>query len=366
MGRKRILFVVSNLKVGGGAEKSVTMLTKGLKKHYDVELLTFYDFKEEYLCDVKRYSFNYKYSNSTIQKIQRLLFMFPLKLKRFLKTHKYDLVVSNAEDANVVSLICKKYFKNYKLWTVIRNDIFDKKHPYHKFNFLQKHADKRIVLTKALQQRASFKTTVLENAIEINEINKKKNEAVTGKEKDLFKKKTIVMVGRLAPQKNYSWFFDVFKEIKHDTNLLVIGNGPLEKELKEKAKNQKNIHFLGTKTNVYKYLNKADVFVLPSLFEGMPRVLMEALACGCVCVANDCETGPRELLDVRLSKELKRYEKTKYGYLVPFNNKEEFVKALNDALEKGKRIEPDTRFELENITKKWVGEIEKVQGTYIK
>lgn len=350
---KKILFIVSNLKVGGGAEKSVTMLVKGLKEHYDIEILTFYNFLNEYSCSVKRHSFNYKYNNNLIIKVKRLLLTFPLRLKKFLKQNKYDLVISNAEDANIVSLICKRLFK-FKLWTVIRNDIFDKKHPYNKFNNLHKFADKRIVLTQALQKKANFKTVVIPNAIDLDEIKNKKNEPI--KEKRLFDKKTILMVGRFARQKNHLWFFDVFENIK-DTNLLLIGNGPLEKELKEKQ--QKNIYFLGTKKNVYKYLNKVDVFVLPSLHEGMPRALMEALACGCVCIANDCETGPRELIGVDLNKKLNKFVKTKYGYLVPFNNKKEFVKALNDALKNGKRIKEDQRFSINNITKQWVDEIEK-------
>ena len=43
--------------------------------------------------------------------------------------------------------------------------------------------------------------------------------------------------------------------------------------------------------------------------------------------------------------------------MVPFNNKKEFIKALNDALDKGKRIKPDERFKLESIVRKWREEI---------
>lgn len=354
MKKKKLLFVVSNLGIGGGAEKSVALVAKGLKDFYDVEILTFYDFKEEYKCPVKRHSLGFNYSNSLVKKGFRLLFYFPYLVSGFLKRNKYDVVISNAEDANVTCLVSKKVFFDFNLWTVIRNDVFDKSHPYRRVNFLQKYADKRIVLTKALQSKCPFDSVVLENALDFNEIQIKRKEKIPREEQTLFNKKTILMIGRLSEQKNHLWFFEIFKKLK-DVNLIIIGNGPLEKKLKQKA--YKNIYFLGTKNNVYKYLNKCDVFVLPSLYEGMPRVLMEALACGCVCVANDCETGPRELLGVELTKELKRYKQTKYGYLVPFNNKGEFVKALNDALKHGKKIQPDTRFKLENITKKWTREI---------
>lgn len=350
----KILFVVSNLKVGGGAEKSVVLLAKGLSKQYDVELLTFYDFPEEYKCPVKRHSFKSKYSRSTLMKALRLLFLFPLMLKKFLKKNKYDLVVSNAEDANVSCLISKKYFGDYKLWTVIRNNIFEKSHPYYKFNFLQKYADKRVVLTQELKEMAPFDCEVIPNALDLEEINSMKKEAV--KEKHLFKKKTILMVGRLAPQKNHKWFFDVFQELK-DVNLLVIGSGPLENELKKYAKNIPNIHFLGVHKNVYAYMNKCSVLVLPSLYEGMPRVLMEALACGCVCVVNDFKSGARELLGVDLKEKLTNYKKAKYGYLVKFNNKKAFKQAIDKALRAKERVEPDSRFALERITDEWVREI---------
>ena len=311
MKRKKILFVVSNLKVGGGAEKSVSLISSGLSKYYDVELLTFYDFDNEYSYDVKRHSFGFKYRQNIFAKGFRFLFVFPFLLRRFLKKNRYNLVVSNAEDANLVSLVTKKFFYKFRLWTVIRNNVFDKGNSYYYFRNFHKASDNIIVLTKALQKKFPFKTSVIGNAIEIDEIDSMKKEPL--EEKELFKKKTILMVGRFTTQKNYSWFFDVFKKLgRKDVNLLILGNGVMENELIERAKNIGNIYFLGTKKNVYKYMNKADVFVLASLYEGMPRVLMEALAVGCVCVANDCVSGPRELLDVSLDKRLKGYEKTKY------------------------------------------------------
>ena len=356
--KKKVLLVISNLGIGGGAEKSTTLLARGLKNYYDVELLTFYDFEQEYGHDVRRHSFGFKYSKNIFIKGLRFLLIFPFFLRRFLKKNRYDVVVSGGGDSNLVTSLTRGvFYKNFTLWLVIRADI--RNGIYKRLSFLYKHAEKIIVLTKALQKRIKYKSTVIENAIEVSEISRK-NESIPEDEKKLFDKKTILMIGRLAEQKNHLWFFDVFKRLnRKDVNLLIIGSGPKEKELKEKAKDMSNVYFLGRKENVYKYLNNTSVFVLPSLFEGMPRALMEALAVGCVSVANDCQTGPRELLEVSLEKNLKSYEKTKYGYLVPFNNKKEFIKALNDALDNGKRIKPDKRFSLEKVTKEWREEIER-------
>lgn len=350
---KRILLVVSNLKVGGGAEKSVSLLAKGLSSHYDVSVLTFYDFKDEYDVSVKRYSFGFKYSDSMLKKMFRILVLFPLKLRSFLKQHSFDLVISNAEDANVVSLLCKRIY-SYPLWTVIRNDICDASNVYYRFRGFHKWSDKNIVLTQEFAQKFSYPCVVIPNALEVSEISRLKSEAVA--EKELFKRKTILLVGRLSAQKNHEWFFDVVRSFS-SVNVLVIGSGPLEGILRSIA--PPNVHFLGLKKNVYVYMSRCTVFVLPSLYEGMPRVLMEALACGCRCVVQDFKTGARELLGVGLSEKVSGLVRTEYGYLVEFNNKKAFKEALTLALRSKRKIMSDSRFELDEVVNMWRKEIEK-------
>ncbi|MCJ7773912.1 MAG: glycosyltransferase, partial [Desulfobacterales bacterium] len=66
------------------------------------------------------------------------------------------------------------------------------------------------------------------------------------------------------------------------------------------------VQLLGYVENPLKYFARANVFVLSSLVEGLPNVLVEAMMCGCTPVATDCPTGPREVL-----------QDGKYGYLVP-------------------------------------------------
>lgn len=359
MKNKKILFIVSNLKIGGGAEKSVTLITKGLKEHYDVELLTFYKHEKEYEYFVKRHDLGYTPAKSLIKKGLRYFIFAPYKLSRFLRKNHYDLVVSNTSDTNLLTLITKAiFYKKFKLWSNIRCYMTI---PLYKKTFpLYKNADKIIVLTKALQKHTKYPSTVINNALETQVINYEKKFNVCKKDRELFRAKTILMVGRLTEQKNHKWFIkEVFNKLNKDVNLIILGTGPLEKELKELTKNNHNIHLLGVKDNPYAYMAKADIFVLPSLFEGMPRALMESLACGTTSIANDCPTGPREILNVPLNKEIKEYKKTKYGYLVPFNNAQEYKQAILHALKQKKKPEPDTRYELKNIIKKWVQEIEK-------
>ena len=81
------------------------------------------------------------------------------------------------------------------------------------------------------------------------------------------------------------------------------------------------MRLLGFQSNPLKYFNKADVFVLSSYFEGLPNVLVEAMASGCTVVSTDCPTGPREVL-----------QDGKFGELVPMHDPEAMAEAINRAL----------------------------------
>lgn len=100
-------------------------------------------------------------------------------------------------------------------------------------------------------------------------------------------------VGRFSHQKNHQFLLDVFQQVcKRVSNprLLLIGTGPLEQEIQKKAR-QLKIHdkviFAGQRGDVPNMLQAMDVFCLPSKFEGLPLVLVEAQASGLQCIASD-------------------------------------------------------------------------------
>ena len=107
--------------------------------------------------------------------------------------------------------------------------------------------------------------------------------------------KTIIVgsVGRLDTQKNYEFLLDVFAELLEicpNYRLLLVGTGEQEKALKYKSEQlhiDKSVVFYGASDNVPAMMNAMDVFVLPSIFEGLVLVLVEAQAVGLPCIASD-------------------------------------------------------------------------------
>lgn len=94
----------------------------------------------------------------------------------------------------------------------------------------------------------------------------------------------IGTAGRLVPVKGHAILLEamrILRASKHNVMLVLVGNGPLRSELEANAKRlglEKAVIFAGHQDRVYDFINMIDIFVLPSLHEGIPMVLLEALA----------------------------------------------------------------------------------------
>lgn len=100
-------------------------------------------------------------------------------------------------------------------------------------------------------------------------------------------------VGRLHPQKNHDFLIDVFAEIKKekpDAELILVGTGPLEEKVKSKVVEKglsDCVHFLGNRKDMNRIYQAMDVFVFPSLFEGLGIVAIEAQVAGVPIVCSE-------------------------------------------------------------------------------
>lgn len=100
----------------------------------------------------------------------------------------------------------------------------------------------------------------------------------------------ILHVGRYSKPKNHAFLIDVFRayqKINNDSRLFLLGSGELETEIRKYVSDlglEESVVFLGSKSNVYEYTSMADLFLFPSLFEGLPLSVVEAQAAGLPCV----------------------------------------------------------------------------------
>ena len=172
-------------------------------------------------------------------------------------------------------------------------------------------------------------------SLEIFVINKKKirhiynpyvTEEMIKKSKIKVKKKNIVMAaGRITIQKNFVFLIDAFKKsslIKKGYILNIFGKGYLEKKIKLKLKSEKlnkSVFLKGWSKDLTQEYKKSKIFVLPSLYEGLGNVLLEAINYGLITVATNCKSGPKEIL-----------MNGKGGLIAPINNIEILAKTLDN------------------------------------
>jgi glycosyltransferase involved in cell wall biosynthesis len=196
------------------------------------------------------------------------------------------------------------------------------------------------------------KVTVIYNPYNIDDIKKKSKEEIKHKWLNHQEYKTVVTVGRLEKQKNHSLLIKAFNKATEklpNIRLIIIGEGS-EREKLTKLVSQldldNKIEFTGEKTNPFKYLSRADLFVLSSDMEGFPNVLIEAMICGCPVISTDCQSGPNEII-----------RNTQNGYLVPVGDIDSLSQTIVDVLQndnlrtelKNKARETVNKFELTKI-----------------
>lgn len=114
--------------------------------------------------------------------------------------------------------------------------------------------------------------------------------------------RTIVSVGRLVEQKGFDVLLEALAIARKsmDCRLIIVGGGPLQADLQAQAQRlglQDVVDLVSWQENPFKFVARADLFVLSSRWEGLANVLIEALACGCPVVATNCNYGPDEILE---------------------------------------------------------------------
>ena len=235
------------------------------------------------------------------------LFEYQKELYRIFKENNYKIVHSHISTLSVFPLrIAKKAgvpiriahshsTSNKKEWK--RNLIKNILRPFSKLYANQFFACSELSGRWLFGEKAfkNDKIKIINNAVDLEKFkfNKEKRNEIRKKLKIDENIILIGHIGRFVTQKNHEFLIDVFNEIikkrkqeNFDSKLILIGQGNLKENIIEKIKYlglQDYVIFTGQTTNVSDYYNAMDIFVLPSLYEGLPVVGIEAQANGLLC-----------------------------------------------------------------------------------
>ncbi|NLD25779.1 MAG: glycosyltransferase [Acholeplasmataceae bacterium] len=290
----KVAMVITSLEVGG-AEKMVLDLIRRIRDQIEVRLFIIKkNYHTIYDDEVKKLNIHYYY----LQASNRIFCIFAaLRLRKLLHEYRPDIIHSHLKAADYV------YFyylgsKNFKwVHTVHTMASIDTK--FIRRLYLKRPYQKEIIKAVAVSKTVSdsiymlyrVQPFLIPNGIDLNRYTSKKSGADNLK---------IIHIGRFVPVKNHSYLVKEFSKlvaVNRKVKLILIGDGPTKRRivrLVKKAGIARNVRFISFTNEVDKYLREAGIFVLPSLYEGLPLSLLEAMASGLVVVVSRAVPEPVE------------------------------------------------------------------------
>ncbi len=261
-----------------------------------------------------------------------IVFIFSVfKLHKLIKTDKPDFLVIHL--MTFIPLILLSMF-NYETKFILRISGFPKmglvrrlfwKLISKKLFLVTTPTKSTLNLLKTLKIFNSNKIKYLPDPIlNIKEIQKKKREN-NKVEKEISKNNTLISIGRLTKQKNFSFLIKVFNELIKSypyLNLCIIGEGEEKQKLINDVKKfglEEKVFLLGYKKNIYNYLKNSNILILPSLWEDPGFVLIEAGYMNKTIFSSDCPNSPLEIL-----------ENGQNGFIFKSNNLNDFLKKFEE------------------------------------
>lgn len=324
----KVLILVESLKVGGGSERfAATLGSKLYDSGYDISYLTLMDETPKYEFKGDYYTLNEGYIYGNIFKRTLDLFRYAPKITSLCKELGIKTIISISEVANFHAVLSRLLYGNDVRIIAsqhINPEIFlANTIKTNLIKFFYPRADKVVCVSKEIEKMLNKKYEVQNTFTIYNMMDIQKNLALSQEElaeeyQKLFEDESFnfINLGRLTRQKG-QWFLirSFRKVVDHHPHakLLILGEGMLRSQLEELIDDLKlndSVYLLGEQENIFPFLKESDCFVLSSLWEGLPLVLIEALTIDLPIISVDCKTGPREVV----SPELKLEETISYPY----------------------------------------------------
>ncbi len=326
----RILYIIPSLRLCDGVASYAMNYYRGLiKKQFQIDFIVCSDDQSDYYDEIKKNGGKIFY----ISKLGKSNIKSKFKeIDDFFEKNKYDIVHCHILTMGAIYLyyakkhgikirILHSHATKYGegLWKNFRNSLFA--------FFSLKFANVYYACSKAAGDFLfkNKKYEVINNAIDIEkfEYNRSKRNEIRKKYGIKENELLIGNVGRLCKQKNQEFIINVIKNSDNGKNvkLMIIGNGEDQEKLEFMCDSSKKIIIIGSQKNIADYFSAFDLFVLPSLYEGLPVVGIEAQANGVPCLFSSNITD-----EIVINSNCKRLDL----------NEDEWINAISEITEKNR------------------------------
>ena len=301
----------------GGIEKLELEYAKHINSN-DIKVDILVSNKRTYEKYEKNVDGKFKIYNLNMNSFKRSnQWIYDYRLYKFLKNNRYDIVHINSAvflysfRVAFIAKLCgiKKivvHSHNCIKSNPIKRGIITILNPLYRsfvteFLTCSKLAEKSLFTEKFISKN---KIILLKNGIDIEPY--KYSESIRSKYRNnlgLEGKTVYGHIGRFAPQKNHNLLIDIFyniQKMQENSALILLGDGELKSEMESKVQKlniQDKVLFLGFREDVNQILNAMDFFILPSTYEGLPVVLVEAQTNGLPVFCSDVVSEEAKITD---------------------------------------------------------------------
>ena len=345
---KKVSFLLLHLGYGG-IESATINSANALSNKYDVELVSFYNLNNNQETKLnKNITIKYLYNGSP----NRDEFISSVKNKNIISIFKEGFKALNILIKKKTLLT--KYIKNCDAKYIVSTRVefssllsdygnsnsikIAQEHHHHNNN--QKYIRKLKNNYNRIDYLCALTTSLKEDYEKFLKDNKHTKIILLpnmlydlpNKKTDL-KNKNLISVSRLDEGKKIDEIIKIFSKINHEnSNLYIIGDGKEFNKLKDLIKElklTKKVHMLGylNKEQIEKYMLKSSIFLMTSISEGLPMVLLEAMSYGVPCIAYETDSGTSDIID-----------NNKNGYIIKNRDESEYIEKINDLINNSKKL----------------------------
>lgn len=287
----KVIQVIPSLCMGGAEIMCESLTIELAKKGIDIKIVSLYSYETPITERLIKAGVEIIF----LDKKPGIDLSILKKLKKLFKEEQPDVVHSHLNAQKYAMIAAKRAGVPTRVHTVhnVAEKELNKIDRFLAKRFYKKHNVIPVALSDAIHSTIiktyeipADSVPIILNGIDLSRCLVKNNYDI----KDTIK---ILHIGRFSEQKNHKGLIDAFKifhALKPNSILKLIGTGDKFDEINEYVAENNltdSVQFLGIQTNVYPYINEADIFVLPSLYEGIPITLIEAMGTGIPIVATN-------------------------------------------------------------------------------